>query len=249
MVTRAAAERDPLVDMLEERGAHAIRAPAIDLIPADNEVLDRAIDGLIEGGFEWVLFTSQTGVEVVTNRLTTRGMDGTALRASVAAVGEGTSRALADAGIEAELVPETFTTEALAKAMPVGSGRVLLARADIAGDELEAALRERGWTPARVHAYRTVFRERMPAEAAQVLQDAGVDAITFTSASTVEGFRRMLGSWDRLPERRPKVACIGPVTASAARGSGLAVDAVATPHTIEGLVAALESIFPSAREE
>ena len=89
----------------------------------------------------------------------------------------------------------------------------------------------------------------MPAEAARVLQDGGVDVITFTSASTVEGFRRMLGSWDRLPQRRPKVACIGPVTASAARESGLAVDAVATPHTIEGLVAALESIFPSGREE
>jgi uroporphyrinogen-III synthase len=249
MVTRAAAARDPLVDMLEERGARAIRVPAIVLIPAGNDVLDGVIDQLANGRFEWVLFTSRTGVEVVTHRLAARGMDGAALRASVAAVGEGTARALADAGIEAALVPETFTTEALARAMPAGSGRVLLPRADIAGDDLEAAVRARGWTPVRVAAYRTVFPERMTAEVARDLKNSGVDAITFTSASTVEGLRRQLGSWTSLPEPRPKVACIGPVTATAAREAGLDVDAIATPHTIEGLIAALESIFTSQGEE
>ena len=249
MVTRAAAERDPLVDMLEQRGARAIHVPAIELIPAADDVLDGIIDELAKGRFEWVLFTSRTGVEVVTNRLAARGMDGAAVRASVGAVGEGTARALADAGIEAALVPETFTTEALAQVMPAGSGRVLLARADIAGDQLEAALEARGWTPVRVTAYRTVFPERMPAEAARALENGGVDAITFTSASTVEGLRRMLGSWKTLPEPRPKVACIGPVTASAAREAGLDVDAVAAPHTIEGLVEALESIFMRKGEE
>lgn len=235
--------------MLEERGARAIRAPAIQLIPADDDVLDRAIDELAAGRFDWVVFTSRTGVEVVTDRLATRGLDGAAVRASVAAIGEGTARALTAAGIEPGLVPETFTTEALAEAMPAGSGRVLLARADIANEELEAAVRARGWTPVRVDAYRTLFPERMPAEAARALEDGGVDAVTFTSASTVEGLRRMTGSWGRLPRPRPKVACIGPVTASAARQTGLEVDAVATPHTIEGLVAALESIFGRQKEE
>jgi uroporphyrinogen-III synthase len=211
-------------------------------------VLDDVIDQLANGHFEWVLFTSRTGVEVVTDRLAARGMDGAVLRTSVGAVGEGTARALAEAGIQAALVPEMFTTEALAQAMPAGSGRVLLARADIAGDELEAAVEARGWTPVRVVAYRTVFPERMPAEAARALENGGVDAITFTSASTVEGLRRLLGSWRSLPEPRPKVACIGPVTASAAREAGLEVDAIATPHTIEGLVAALESMFTSQGE-
>lgn len=248
MVTRADALRDPLVEMLQERGARVFRVPAIALIPADNEVLDGVIDQLANGHFEWVLFTSRTGVEVLTNRLAARGMEGSALQATVGAVGEGTSRALAQAGIQAALVPETFTTEALAEAMPAGSGRVLLPRADIAGDELEAAVEGRGWTPVRVNTYRTVFPERMPAEASRALENGGVDAITFTSASTVEGLHRLLGSWKSLPEPRPKVACIGPVTASAARQAGLDVDAVATPHTIEGLVAALESMFTSQGE-
>ena len=249
MVTRAEAQRDPLVEMLEERGALVIRAPAIELIPAEDHVLDGAIDQLLDGGFEWVIFTSRTGVEVFTVRLAARGMDGADLKASVAAVGDGTAGALRGVGIEPALVPPTFTTEALAGAMPAGSGRVLLARADIAGNDLETALRTRGWTPVRIDAYRTIFRDRMPPDVARALQDGGVDAITFTSASTVEGVRRMLGSWSGLPKPRPKVVCIGPVTAGAAREAGLEVDAVATPHTIEGLVAALEAAFPTAGEE
>ena len=249
MVTRADAERDPLIDLLEQRGAVVIRAPAIELMPADDHVIDGAIDQLLEGGFEWIVFTSRTGVEVFTGRLAARGMDEADVRVSVAAVGDGTAGALRDFGIEPALVPPTFTTESLAEAMPPGSGRVLLARADIAGNDLEAALDARGWTPVRIDAYRTVFRERMPAEAARSLEDGGVDAITLTSASTVEGLRRMLRSWSDLPKPRPKVVCIGPVTAGAARNAGLVVDAIATPHTIEGLVTALEAVFPAAREE
>ena len=249
MVTRAEAHADPLIDMLQQRGAVAIRAPAIELIPATDHVLDDAIDELAAGRFDWVVFTSRTGVEVVAARLRARGLNGASVSASVAAVGDGTARALQAAGIEPALVPPTFTTEALADAMPAGSGRVLLARADIAGDLLEEKLRARGWTPVRIDAYRTVFPERMPPAAARTLEDGGVDAITFTSASTVEGFRRMVGSWTALGQRRPKIVCIGPVTASAARDAGLEVDAVATPHTIEGLLAALESIFPARGEE
>jgi uroporphyrinogen-III synthase len=38
----------------------------------------------------------------------------------------------------------------------------------------------------------------------------------------------------------PKVVCIGPITARAARDRGLRVSTVADPHTVGGLVAAVE---------
>jgi uroporphyrinogen-III synthase len=37
--------------------------------------------------------------------------------------------------------------------------------------------------------------------------------------------------------------CIGPVTADEARSSGLEVAAVADPHTVEGVVEALERVL------
>ena len=131
--------------------------------------------------------------------------------------------------------------------MPTGTGRVLLARADIAPDGLEGALSAKGWTPVRVDAYRTRPAGRLPAEARRALDDGRVDAVTFTSASTVEGFVRAAGqgALDRRAGggRRPRVICIGPVTSRHARAAGWRVDAVARPHTVEGLVAAVERVL------
>jgi uroporphyrinogen-III synthase len=70
-----------------------------------------------------------------------------------------------------------------------------------------------------------------------------VDAVTFTSASTVRGFVGALGT----VKGNPKVVCIGPVTARAAREHGLRVHAVASPHTMDGLIAALERAFAPRR--
>jgi uroporphyrinogen-III synthase len=239
LVTRPRAQGDELARLLEERGATAVLAPTIELYPADDlEELARSVVGLAEGRFSWLVVTSRAGVEA----LARAGMG--PIEASVAAVGEGTARALRDRGVEPAVVPSTYTTEALAEAMPEGRGEVLLARADIAPDGLEDALAAKGWTPVRVDAYRTAPARELPEEARRLLDEGEVDAITFTSASTVDGFVALAG-----PIRGPKVACIGPVTAERARRAGLPVDAVAEPHTIEGLVAALERVLgPSPKE-
>jgi uroporphyrinogen-III synthase len=113
---------------------------------------------------------------------------------------------------------------------------VLCARADIAPEGLEAALERKGWTPTRVDAYRTRMPRSLPGEARQALGRGEVDAITFTSASTVRGFVNALGA----VRGNPRVVCIGPVTAREARARGLRVSAVADPHTLAGVVAAVE---------
>src|SRR5207247_11053201 len=120
-----------------------------------------------------------------------------------------------------DLVADPHTTEALAEAFPNGEGRVLFPRADIAPEGLEDRFRERGWTPVRVDAYRTRYPDALPEEARAALDEGSVDAIVFTSSSTVEGFVRMAGV-----RREPSVVCIGPVTADAAGRAGFGVDAV-----------------------
>jgi uroporphyrinogen III methyltransferase / synthase len=108
---------------------------------------------------------------------------------------------------------------------------------------LEAALAANGWSPVRVDAYRTRMARTLPAGARAALRDGDVDAITFTSASTVRGFVGSTG----VVRGNPKIVSIGPVTAREAREHGLRVSAVARPHTIEGLVAALERVLTAAR--
>lgn len=243
LVTRPRGEAAALTRALEARGGTVLEAPAVRILPAPAGELDQAVAELAGGTYAWLILTSRAGVEALFERLTAAESGATGIRARIAAVGAGTARALAERGVDVDLVPETFTTDALGDAMPEGSGRVLLARADIAPEGLEATLAAKGWTPARVTAYRTELVDAMPPEAERALADGQVDAVTFTSASTVRGFLHMTAAvWPRLV-RRPVAVCIGPVTAREAERGGLVVDAVAQPHTIEGLVAALERVL------
>jgi uroporphyrinogen-III synthase len=236
LVTRPAERSERLVKLLDQRGARAIVAPAITLRPARSAALTKALGELAGGGFAWVLLTSPSTVAMLADRLGS-SRD---LRAKVAAIGDGTAEAFRRwARRDADLRPRTFTTAGLARAFPRGRGRALCPRADIAPEGLEDALAAKGWTPERVDAYRTVFPRTLPKAARDALAAGDVDAITFTSASTVRGFVGALGS----VTGSPRVVCIGPVTAKEARAHGLPVHAVADPHTTDGLVAALERVF------
>jgi uroporphyrinogen-III synthase len=243
LITRPRDDDGGLADSLRERGAVAIEAPVIRIAPVRaGGPLDKAIRESENGGFAWIAFTSANAVEAWFDRATALGLIDGSLPARVAAVGDATGAALLRRGIAPDLVPREFTTAALGRAFPRGKGRVLLPRADIAQPDLEEALERKGWTVVRVDAYRTVPVRSLPSEARRALESGDVDALAFTSASTVDGFVRVAGV-----VRGPRVACIGPVTARAARGAGFAVHAVARPHTIEGLVEGLERALRRTR--
>jgi uroporphyrinogen III methyltransferase/synthase len=228
VVTRPLDDAQELAGRLRSEGAEVLVAPVIRLEPGDTGELAEATREAANGRFDWVVFTSAAGVRAWFERADGRP------RSRVAAVGGGTAEALRSEGVEPDLVPETFTTEALGQTFPEGSGQVLLPRADIAPPGLRDALAAKGWRPVPVVAYRTRFEEELPDGVAELLAGGRVDAVTFTSASTVEGFVRLAG----IPEGVPAV-CIGPVTADTARRAGFEVTAVAEPHTIEGLVQAV----------
>ena len=252
LVTRPRDQADLLVEALSARGARALVAPVIRIMPAPAKELDRALDRALAGEFDWILLTSRAGVEALYGRLQARRLTPAAVRASIGAVGEGTAAALRARRVRPALVPETYTTEALGAAMPRGRGTILLARADIAPEGLEAALARKGWSTVRVDAYRTRLATSLPVRVRRALAGGLVDAVTFTSASTVRGFLRAAGGMFRHPAmagagRMPAVVCIGPVTAREARAAGLFVRAVAKPHTIEGLVEAVERALVGPR--
>jgi len=233
LVTRPGAQGAELARRLRDLGATAIEAPAIEVEgPEPGGPLDDAVRATAVGGFAWAVFTSAAGVRAWFARAEAIGIG--EIQARVAAVGEATAEALRDRGVEPALVPAAFTTAALGEAFPSGSGRVLLARADLASADLEEAIRAKGWTPVRVDAYRVRHADALPEEGLHALRRGRVDAVTFTSPSTVEGFVRLAGA-----AHGPAVVCIGPVTAEAARAAGLDVAAVADPHTSQGLLRAL----------
>ncbi len=240
LVTRPADQSVELVRRLRRLGAEAIVAPTIEIAPVRSAALTSALRDLSAGRFAWITLTSRSTVEMLASRLN----DPSDVRAKVAAIGDGTGDAFrAWARRTPDLMPGTFTTTGLVRAFPRGEGRVLCARADIAPAGMEDALAAKGWSPVRVDSYRTRMTRSLPAEARTALRDGLVDAITFTSASTVRGFVGAMG----VVRGNPKVVSIGPVTAREAREHGLRVSAVARPHTIDGLITAVERILAPPR--
>jgi uroporphyrinogen III methyltransferase / synthase len=231
VVTRAREQASDLVERLHALGAETVELPAITIDEADDggAELRECAAWLSRGDFEWVVFTSANAVERFCALLHDAREFG---RTKVAAIGPGTADALRRFGVQPDLLPERFVAESLVDTFPSGKGKVLLPRAAVARDVLVTGLGTKGWAVTVVAAYRT----RAAEPSATALADAAkADAITFTSSSTVTNFLEVAG----LGAVPPVVVCIGPVTAATARKAGLTVDAVATEHTIEGLVQTL----------
>jgi uroporphyrinogen-III synthase len=128
LVTRPADQSVDLVRRLRRLGATVLLAPAIQVVPLRSAALTAALRDLSAGRFAWITLTSRSTVEMLTTRV-----DPSDVRAKVAAIGEGTAGAFrAWARRAPDLMPTSFTTAALARAFPLGDGRVLCARADIA---------------------------------------------------------------------------------------------------------------------
>ncbi len=227
-VTRARAQASGLAARLRELGASVIETPAIRIVPLGSEVPDLE-------PYDLICLTSPNGVHELFARLHVSGRDARALpRATVAAIGPGTARALREHGVVADVVPERFVAEGLIEALDgVPVRRALIARAAQARDVLPDALRERGAEVDVLPLYETMA-EALDAGELRALRAA--DYVTFTSSSTVryllEAAPEGLG-----PETR--IVSIGPVTSGTLRELGLEPQVEAVRHDIDGLIEAI----------
>ena len=236
VVTRARAQASAFGATLRGLGAEVVELPAIRIEPRIESEEVKKVAGAL-GVYELVCLTSPNGVRLLFEAMENAGADARALAGvTVAAIGPGTARALAERGVLADVVPERFVAEGLIEALEdheVAGARVLVARAAEARDVLPAALRERGAEVDVLALYETV-REQPGDDEIEAAQSAGY--ITFTSSSTVTNLIEALG--DRFPTGA-RVVSIGPITSETARAAGLTVDVEAARHDIDGFLEAL----------
>ncbi|MEX2268238.1 MAG: uroporphyrinogen-III C-methyltransferase, partial [Acidimicrobiia bacterium] len=233
VVTRAREQASELREQLEALGAEVIELPTIAIEP-----LEFALPAFDRYG--WIVFTSANAVAAFFDRgLLRSGLDARALAGvGVAVIGLATEMELVARGIRADLMPDDFVAESLLEAFPDPSEpgeRVLLPRAEQARDVLPDGLHKKGYNVDVIPVYRTVPTRPDPAMVERV-RAGDVDAITFTSSSTVNNF---CDAVRELSEPPPIIVSIGPITSKTAAECGLRVGAEATEHTIDGLIAAL----------
>jgi uroporphyrinogen-III synthase len=131
IVTRAAAQAQPLADALRAEGYDVVLSPLIEIEPIDDGPIDVA-------GYDWVVVTSANGAEQLATRH--RGY-----LPRVAAIGAATASALETYGIETHFVPTEPSQDALVAEFPRPAGHVLFVAAEEArgliASELDADFR------------------------------------------------------------------------------------------------------------
>jgi uroporphyrinogen III methyltransferase / synthase len=254
LVPRTKDQAGEMSERLTSYGALPIEVPTIAVEPPRSPAqMERAVKGLVDGRFQWVVFTSTNAVRAVWEKFGEFGLDARAFSGvKIACVGESTADRVRAFGISPELVPagEQSSLGLLDDFPPYDSifdpvNRVLLPRADIATETLAEGLRERGWEIEDVTAYRTVRAAPPPAETREMIKTGGFDAVCFTSSSTVRNLVGIAGK----PHARTIIACIGPKTAETAAEFGLRVDVQPETAAVGPLVDALAEHAARLRAE
>jgi uroporphyrinogen III methyltransferase/synthase len=258
LVPRTKDQAGAMSDRLAVHGATAEEVPTIAVEPPRSPTqMERAVKGLVDGRYQWVVFTSTNAVRAVWEKFAEFGLDARAFSGvKIACVGAATAEKVRAFGINPELVPsieeaQESSSEGLLGIFPPYDDvldpvdRVLLPRADIATETLAAGLRDRGWEIDDVTAYRTVRAAPPPAPIREAIKTGGFDAVCFTSSSTVRNLVGIAGK----PHARTIVACIGPQTAETAREFGLRVDVQPDEARVPALVDALAAHAARLRAE
>lgn len=217
LVTRAPHQASALGDALADLRLRVASVATITLAPPTDEyeTLDRELTRLDE--YDWLLFTSANAVAVFAEHLEDEAVP---LSCGIASIGAATSKALREAGFPVRLQAPTAVAESLARALvPHAKGaRMLLVRAETGRDVLVEQLTAAGAEVTLAPAYQTVI----PQESVERLRRElpTVDAVTFTSSSSVDNFFALLEAAGLALSPSMVLASIGPVTSATLRDHG-----------------------------
>ena len=235
---------------LRRKGAEVLELPAIRTeLTKDTAALDAALERLAGGGYDWVAFTSPSGVRLFFEYMFKTGDIRAFGGVKVAAIGEGTRRELLKYGLRADFLPtvyeaETLGTELAAACAP--GARILIPRAAMGNPLLVENLRKGAhFTIDEVPLYDTVFTASRVLDLKEILASGEADFAVFTSASTVRGFAAAADGADLTKVR---AVCIGRQTEAEAKKRGMKTW-TAEKATLDSLCDRLEQAAVECRNE
>ena len=242
VVTRPKELSSRLSAMLRDRGAEVIELPTINIVPAtDSNDFTQAVVDLTAGRYEWVVFTSPSGVRIFMDKLFELSDIRAMAFCRVACIGKGSQQELLKYGIRADLVPSVYDGAHLGRELSRklrDGDRVLIPRARIGNQELVDEISSvNGVKVADIATYDTEYRSFDWFDCEETFSDPDTYAV-FTSASTVRGFVNGSGLKDHMSV---KAVCIGKQTAAEAEKYGMKTY-VSEEATLESLADKLTEI-------
>lgn len=264
IVTRPRKKSSALAARLRRLGAQVIELPAIRTEritpnPKMEEALDRFGKNVPQ---EWLVFTSPAGVEAFFEDLQEQRRDLRALFAGehlqpdreaghfvakIGAIGSATAKELKKRGLIADLVPGTYSAAELGKALAeraAENSRITILRAEQGSQELIPPLLRAGLEVQDIALYRTVseIHPFMREKIAHMIKDGEIDAVTFTSGSTVRGFVQTFAGTEEPDFRQIDALCIGEQTAGEAEKYGMKIH-TAEEASMDAMVKMITEIY------
>ncbi len=228
---------------LEDLGAEVMEFPTLEIRPPESWAeLDQAIEGI--DSYDWLIFTSGTGVRYFFRRLRELGKDIRSLKGlKICAIGTKTASAVEKLYLKVDMVPGEFRAEGLIKAFSEAGGlkglKFLLPRAGEAREIFPEKVRELGGLIDTPVAYRAVLPEAKGKRLKRFLKEGRITIAAFTSGATFTNFVRIMDEPPAEIFKGIAIAAIGPVTAGRIEKEGLKVEIMPASSTTLALSGAI----------
>lgn len=198
LVTRPRHQANNLCRLIEQQHGVAVAFPTLEIIAANDL---SQISGTLANlhRFQWVVFISANAVNFAL--LANDGKIDQFRNVRVAAIGQATAKALAAAGLTADLLPAHGSDSLALLAMPamqqVLGQRILIVRGAGGLDTLRQELQNRGADVDYLDVYQRTIPLADPAPVLDLLKRNRLDLIIATSGEAVKNLLIMLGGKDQ----------------------------------------------------
>jgi uroporphyrinogen-III synthase len=239
-ITRNEQDAAEFSRLVSERGGRAIALPTIELVPGGPGVAQEFLDKLQKERHDYCAFMSAQAVKVLFDLAGAQAA--LALKPTeVIAVGPKTKQALQAHGVEVRLVPSKFSSAGLVdllSSMKPKKKKIIIPRSGAANEFATKALEDLGMQVDEIPLYtvRTAPVTPVWGKFSDLLVQKKVDAVVFTSASSVNSFFEIL---EKVSPQSPaldsltKVVSIGPFTSRELEKKKITCSE-AQEHTVRG---------------
>lgn len=192
-ITRNEQDSKEFSQLVSTQGGRTLPLPTIEVNPLGQEAVQQFIDRLQSKRYDYCTFMSSQAVKVLFDLANKQQITAALNSTEIIAIGPKTKQSLEQRGVKVKRIPEKFSSiglvDMMAKLEPAGK-MMIIPRSSAANDFVVESLLDLGMKVDEVHLYelRTSRPTDVWFEFYKLLQMKKINAIVFTSASSVASF-------------------------------------------------------------
>lgn len=242
LVTQAPQQAKRFTVLLKQKGARVLTCPTVDLIPHETAETVQYLRDF--NRYDWLIFVSQNAVTFFFQLLLRHRISKVRLRGCrVAALGKAVREALKSHGFRVHLIQVSENPGSQQTIMNAFKGKIcgkkfLILKSLGSQPAIIKLLKEKEGIVDTLPLYKTILPVENSKMLLKYISEERIDAVTFTSPSTVHNFMKMLSPDRQLLKHMEfmTIAALGDITAKTVEEQGLHVRVRPSEFTIPAFV-------------